>query len=145
MSTDHPLQPLVGHWSSAGRTVARPGEPALEIAGTDVYRWLPGGHFLEHRVDVRVGGEQVDVLEVIGEPDPRTGGYLMRSFDHLGHAGTMVAAVDPDGVWTFAGTTSRARLVVAADGVSMTARWERLPDGGDWEHWMDMTFSRDAP
>ena len=145
MSTDHPLHPLVGHWSSAGRTVARPGEPALEIAGTDVYRWLPGGHFLEHRVDVRVGGEQVDVLEVIGEPDPRTGGYLMRSFDHLGHAGTMVATVDPDGVWTFAGTTS-AR---AAGG----RRRRRVddgplgapPDGGDWEHWMDMTFSRDAP
>jgi hypothetical protein len=133
------LAPLVGAWSSRGRTVARPGEPAVAIEGTDVYEWLDGGHFLVHHVDVHVGGEQVTVLEVIGEPDGD--GLLMRAFDSGGAAGTMRATVDGAGVWTFAGDTERARLSVAPDGASMAARWERRADAR-WEHWMDMEFTR---
>jgi hypothetical protein len=55
----------------------------------------------------------------------------------------MRASVDDAGVWTFAGPTERTTLVVADDGASMSARWERSPDGGvSWEHWMDMRFRR---
>jgi hypothetical protein len=133
------FDPIVGAWASRGRTVARPGEPSIAIEGTDVYEWLAGGHFLVHHVDVRVAGEQLTVLEVIGEPDGD--GFAMRSFDNGGNAGTMRATVDTDGVWTFAGETERARLTVAPDGRSMAARWERRADG-PWEHWMDMEFAR---
>lgn len=131
--------PLVGAWTSTGRTVERPGAPPVAIEGTDVYEWLPGRHFLVHTVDVRVGGEQVDVLEVIGEP--AAGTYTMRSFDNRGTVSAMSATVD-GGVWTFTGDTERARLVIAPDGDSMAATWERRSDGGRWEHWMDMQFRR---
>ena len=134
-------EPLIGSWASSGSTVERPGEPSVEIEGSDVYEWLPGRHFVVHHVDVRMGGEQVDVLEMIGEPDGN--GVLMRSFDHLGNSSLMRATVDVPGVWTFAGETERARLVVAEDGASMAATWERRTDGG-WEHWMDMRFRRAA-
>jgi hypothetical protein len=144
MSTEPDLSVFVGRWASSGRTVARPGRPPIDIEGTDDYRWLPGGHFLVHRVDVRMGGEQVDVLEVIGEPDPVGPGVLMRSYDHLGNTGTMGATVDPDGVWTFLGDTERATVVLAADGRSMAATWERSDDGATWERWMDMEFVRTA-
>jgi hypothetical protein len=130
-------EPLIGSWASSGRTV----EPAIEIKGTDVYEWLPGRQFIVHRVDVRMGGEQVDVLEVIGERDDDA--FLMRSFDHNGGTALMRATVDEAGVWTFAGPTERATLVAAEDGASMSARWERRPDdGAAWEHWMDMRFRR---
>jgi hypothetical protein len=130
-------EPLIGSWASAGRTV----EPIVEIEGTDVYEWLPGRQFVVHRVDVRMGGEQVDVLEVIGERDGDA--FLMRSFDN--HVGTalMRATVDEAGAWTFTGPAERASLVVAEDGASMAATWERSPDDGTtWEHWMDMRFRR---
>jgi hypothetical protein len=134
-------EPLIGSWASSGRTVERPGEPAVDIAGTDVYEWLPGRRFVVHKVDVRMGGEQVDVLEVIGERDGDA--VLMRAFDHLGNSGVMRATVDDAGVWTFAGPTVRATLVVAMDRASMAATWERSTDGGgSWEHWMDMQFRR---
>jgi hypothetical protein len=80
----------------------------------------------------------VNVLEVIGEPDGG-GAVLMRSFDHVGGTGLMRATVDEAGVWTFAGPTERARLVVADS--TMSERWERNVDGA-WEHWMDMEFHR---
>jgi hypothetical protein len=130
-------EPLIGSWASSGRTVERPGEPSVEIKGSDVYEWLPGRRFVIHHVDVRMGGEQVNVLEVIGEPDG--GAVLMRSFDHVGGTGLMRATVDEAGVWTFAGPTERATLVVADS--TMSARWDRNVDGA-WEHWMDMEFRR---
>jgi hypothetical protein len=133
-------EPLIGTWASCGRTVGRPGEPPVEITGTDVYAWGPGRRFVLHTVDVRMGGEQVDVHEVIGEPDGA--GWLMRSFDHAGGTALMLATLDDDGAWTFAGPTERARLVLAEDGATMAATWERSVDGEGWEHWMDMRFRR---
>jgi hypothetical protein len=135
-------EPIIGSWASSGRTVERPGEPSVSIEGTDVYEWLPGQHFVVHHVDVRMGGGQVNVLEVIGEP-AGDGAVLMRSFDHVGGTALTRATVDEAGVWTFAGPTERATLVVAEDGRSMSAQWERSQDGGaTWEHWMDMRFRR---
>jgi hypothetical protein len=130
-------EPLIGSWASSGRTVE-----AVEIEGTDVYEWLPGRQFVLHRVDVRMGGEQVDVFEVIGERDGEA--FLMRSFDRHGGTAVMRATVDDAGVWTFAGPAERATLVVAPDGESMSARWERVRDGS-WEHWMEMGFRRTGP
>jgi hypothetical protein len=132
-------EPLIGSWASSGRTVERAGQPSVSIAGSDVYEWLPGRHFIVHRVDVRMGDDQVDVLEVIGEPDGD--GYLMRSFDHAGATALARATVDDRGVWTFTGPTERATLVIAEDGDSMAATWERTTPSG-WEHWMDMWFRR---
>jgi hypothetical protein len=126
------LQPLIGTWTSSGRTV-----DGIDVEGGDVYEWLPGRQFVIHHVDVRMGGEQVHVLEVIGERD--TDAFLMRSFDNNGGTAVMRATVDDAGVWTFAGPTERATLVVAAS--TMSARWERNV-GGTWEHWMDMEFRR---
>jgi hypothetical protein len=125
-------EPIVGSWASSGRTVE-----GVDVEGTDLYEWLPGKQFVVHHVDVRMGGEQMDVLEVIGERDGDA--LLMRSFDRSGGTALMRATVDDAGVWTFAGPTERATLVVADS--TMSARWERKV-GSAWEHWMDMEFRR---
>jgi hypothetical protein len=133
MATDmRAWEPIIGSWAPSGQTVDGVG-----IEGSDVYEWLPGRQFVVHRVDVRMGGEQVDVLEVIGERDGDA--LLMRSFDHSGGTALMRATVDDAGIWTFAGPAARATLVVADS--TMSAKWERNVDGA-WEHWMDMEFRR---
>jgi hypothetical protein len=136
------LDALVGHWRSEGQTVATRCEPAVRIAGTDTYEWLAGGFFLIHRVDVHMGDDHVEVIEMIGPYDPATRTYPMRSFDHRGNFTTMHASVTDDGVWTFAGDAERATLMIAPDGRTMTARWERTDDGSGSRHWMDMNFTR---
>jgi hypothetical protein len=138
------LDILVGRWSSEGRTVPGPSEPEVRISGTDTYEWMAGGHFLVHRVDVRMGGEQVEVVEMIGPYDPSDGSYPMRSFDNQGNFVTMTARVGDDGVWTLTGASERATLTVGEDGATMTARWERSDDGSGWRHWMDMNLTRAA-
>ncbi|GAA0939537.1 hypothetical protein [Nonomuraea longicatena] len=140
----HPIPPienkrldaLVGHWHTRGKVPASD----LEIVGTDTYEWPIGGFFLVHRADVRIGDDHVQVIEMIGPYDPATGTYPMRSFDNHGSFATMRASVDDDGVWTFAGDTERATLVITDD-ATMSADWERT-DAATWHPWMTMSFTR---
>ncbi|GAA3385666.1 DUF1579 family protein [Cryptosporangium minutisporangium] len=136
-----PFEPLVGLWRSSGRTVPGRFGPAVEIEGTDAYEWLGDG-FLVHHVDVRMGDEQVRVIELIGEYDPASRTYAMRAFDNAGTVSVMRASVDADGVWTFADASTRAVLTITADGGTMAARWERTDEDGNWHHWIDMQFAR---
>jgi Protein of unknown function (DUF1579) len=149
------LGALVGRWRSEGHVV---GEPPVPIEGTDIYEWLPGGFFLVHHVDVVVGDQQVQAIEIIGDYDPATDSFTGRAFDNLGNVTIMRARVDDDGVWTFTGGGDvapaarpssadasgavRSMLTVSPDKRSMTARWERSDDGSSWRPWMQMRFTR---
>jgi hypothetical protein len=149
------LGALAGRWRSEGHIVA---ETPVPITGTDSYEWLPGGFFLVHRVDVVIGRQRVQALELIGEYDPATDSFTARAYDNLGNVTVMRARVDDQGVWRFtggsdvapvarpastdAGTAVRSTLRVDADRSGMTARWERSEDGATWQPWMDMTFTR---
>ncbi len=132
-------------------------EPEIPVAGTDTYVVLPGGYFLVHHVDVTVGEHPVRAIEIIGEPDAVSGGFLARSFDSDGNAEVMRVTIDDNGVFHFTGgaevasaaqptdaLTARVRstLTIAEDGRSMTALWERSEDGSNWQRWMDISFRR---
>jgi hypothetical protein len=149
------LGALVGRWRSEGHIV---GDPPVPITGTDIYEWLPGGFFLVHHVDVVIGDQKVQALELIGEYDPATGSFTARAYDNLGNVTIMRARDDDQGVWTFTGGGDvapvaqpssadlagavRSTLTMSADRRRMTARWERSDDGASWQPWMDMTFTR---
>jgi Protein of unknown function (DUF1579) len=149
------LGALVGRWRSEGHIV---GDPAVPITGTDTYEWLAGGFFLVHHVDVLVGDQPVQAIEIIGEHDPGTDSFTARAYDNEGRVTVMRASVGEDGVWRFTGGADvaaaaqptaaaprgavRSTLTVSADGTGMTARWERSDDGATWQPWMDMTFTR---
>lgn len=133
------LDALVGLWRSEGETL---GSPSIKIHGTDAYEWLPGGFFLIHRVDVHMGDDKVDALEVIGPYEADSRSYPMRSFDNAGSFSTMQASVSDEGVWTFAGDTMRTTLTIADDGQTMKAHWEQSSDGTHWQPWMNMRFTR---
>jgi Protein of unknown function (DUF1579) len=149
------LGALVGRWRSEGHVV---GDPPVPITGTDTYEWLPGGFFLLHHVDVLIGQQQVQAIELIGGYDPATDSYTARAYDDQGNVTVMGARVDEQGVWRFtgggdvaavarpasadAGGAVRSTLTVSPDRSGMTARWERSDDGASWQPWMDMTFTR---
>jgi hypothetical protein len=59
--------------------------------------------FLVHHVDVMIGEQPVQALELIGEYDPATDAFLARAYDNLGNITLMRAKVDDHGVWTFTG------------------------------------------
>jgi hypothetical protein len=133
------LNVFVGRWNTEGQTRAGPLGPAARITAIDTYEWFPGGFFLVHHVDARIGDEEIKVLEVIGY-DASSKTYPMRSFDSQGNFGTHEARVR-DGIWTFAGESERATVLVSDDGNTMTANWERS-DGARWLPWMDVTLTK---
>jgi hypothetical protein len=152
-SPDERLAAVAGRWRTSGHVI---GQPNVPVAGTDTYEVLPGGYFLLHRVDVAVGDQQVQAVEVIGEPDGH-GGYLARSFDNQGSIEVMGLTIDDEGVFHFTGGADiagaaqphdapaarvRSTLAIASDRASMTAQWERSEDGTTWQPWMDIRFAR---
>jgi len=149
------LGALVGRWRSEGHVIA---DPPVPITGTDIYELLPGGFFLIHHVDVVIGQQTVQAIELIGEYDPGTDSFACRAYDNEGNVTIMHASVDDQGVWTFAGGGEvaaaarpdradapgavRSTLTVSTDGNAMTAKWERTNNRNVWQPWMDMTFTR---
>src|SRR5215207_9207840 len=57
------LDRLVGRWTMEGNLV---GSDEKNIKGETTFRWLPGGFFLEQRVQIDFMGLQIDSLELIG-------------------------------------------------------------------------------
>ena len=100
------LGALVGRWRSEGHIV---GDQPVLISGTDTYEWLAGGFFLVHHVDVVIGEQRVQALELIGPYDPATDAFTARAYDNLGSITVMRARVDEQGVWRFTGGADVAR------------------------------------
>jgi hypothetical protein len=65
------LDRLVGRWTMEGNLV---GSDEKNIKGETAFSWLPGGFFLEQRVQIDFMGLQIDSLELIGY-DPETGTF----------------------------------------------------------------------
>ena len=140
-TTAHKLMgALEGRWRTQGQTVATKDAPSIKIEGTDTYEWLPGGFFMIHRVDVRMGTDDAKTLEVIGY-DVATNTYLTTFFDNLGNTGSYRATVHGD-VWTFQGAADRATLTIRDRGNTMRAHWERTDDGVHWQDWMEISLTR---
>jgi len=56
------LNGLVGSWRLSGRTFNSPRD---DIRGKVVVEWLPGGHLLQLRSEIRVGKFTVQSLEIV--------------------------------------------------------------------------------
>jgi hypothetical protein len=73
------LDRLVGTWSMEGSLVE---SDERAIAGEATYQWLPGGFFLEQRIDLDFMGLEIHSLELIGY-DPETDTFPSTVFSNL--------------------------------------------------------------
>ncbi len=135
-----PLTPLVARWRTSGTVLDEHGAASMTISGTDEYEWMPGGHWVIHRVDVLMGDDRTRAIEMIGDPGPDTT-FTMRAFDASGAFDTMTLTVR-DRRFHTVGDGVRNTLIVSPDGASMAAVWERRLDDGTWVHWMNLTLER---
>ena len=62
------LDQLVGTWRARGRIVDGPAAGDT-WTGHDVYEWFPGRRHLVHRVDVEMGGQRNEGLEILTPRD----------------------------------------------------------------------------
>jgi hypothetical protein len=138
------LDALIGRWKTEGWTAEGPGVPSARIDAVDTYERLPGGALL-HLVDARVGDQRVEGAEIIGYV-PERGAYVTQYFGSDGPT-AYEARFGEDGgalIWTmtsandrFSGSFNKALTVI-------TGHWDALGDDSTWQHWMDVTLSKQA-
>ncbi|HYG38203.1 MAG TPA: DUF1579 family protein [Cytophagales bacterium] len=134
------LDAFVGKWNTIGHFQTDASEPLVTITGTDTYEWLPGGFFLLHRVDVQMGNEKNETLEIIGY-DEKSNTYPMHYFDNKGNTGSMQANFD-NGTWTFLGESMRFTGGFREEGKILSGIWEQSFNGTEWVPLMDIKLTK---
>ena len=132
---------LIGRWKTEGYIRATGGRAASSFSGTDTYEWTLGSRFLLHKVDVMMQDERTEAIELIGEWNPQTNRYTLRSFDNQGTYTQMEAWLDKAGAFHILGTNMRAVLRVN-DADTLSAHWDRSDDNENWQPWMELTLSK---
>jgi hypothetical protein len=132
---------LIGKWNTSGEIMASEGNAASQFTGTDSYEWILDGHYILHQVDVIMNNEKVEAFEIIGDYDPGTKRYKLRSFDNQGTFTAMEGFLDEKGTFHILGDKMCARLSVI-DKNTMSAHWENSKDNQKWVPWMDLTLSK---
>lgn len=136
----HRLGVFIGSWHTEGEIQTDSPGVTLRLHATDSYEWMPGGYFLVHRVDGRMGDMVVQALEVIGY-DEDCDCYVSQSFDNSGNTASYRAYLRGD-EWSIEGARERFTGVFSEDRRTLRGRWERSADGEEWRPWMAITLTR---
>ena len=130
------INKFVGRWNTDGRILPTATSEEIKISGTDTYEWLPGEFFLLHRVNVLVGDDKNQTLEIIGF-DSDKNHYTLQHYDNKGNSGFMTGHFD-QGRWTFLGETLRFTGEFSENDKVFSGVWEKSEDGKNWTHFMDI-------
>lgn len=134
------LDVFIGRWITVGETASGGEAPPVPIHASDVYEWLPGKRFVLHPAYGRFSDTDVGGVEIIGF-DPATLQFRTWFFDNAGNVTTETLS-QRDGIWTWQGAHTRCTGRLSADRRTLTARHERLEDGGRWVHSMTVTLKK---
>lgn len=117
---------------------------ALAAAGvltaTDIYRWLPGKHFIVHDVDARFGSQPTRSMEVMGF-DSAKKQYFARSFDDQGSTEAFVVALDGRR-WSISGKSVRFMGSFDIQKKRLTGLWELKGRKAGWQPWIKLELAR---
>jgi hypothetical protein len=81
----------------------------------------------------------VEGAEIIGWVSAREG-YVAQYFGSDGPNKEVAGVL----TWTMRSAADRFSGTFSTDGNTITGRWERLEDDESWQHWMDVTLTREA-
>src|SRR5687767_7716412 len=114
---------FTGHWNTEGKINPTKDTPEVKITGTDTYEWLPGNFFMLHKVDVTIGNDKNQTLEIIGV-DNEKNEFTMQHFDNKGKTGFMTGTCEDD-VWTFLGEDLRFTGGFKNEDKEFSGIWEK--------------------
>ena len=138
-----PLEGLAGDWEMELSHAAFLPDPSATVKGPVSFAWVQDGAFLV----MRMGAEP---------PSPPTAIWLISRDDSapnytvLYYDARRVSRVYEmsfaDGVWKMwreaPGFWQRFEGIVSHGGKTITAHWEKSPDGAAWEHDFDVTYTK---
>lgn len=134
------LERFVGIWNTSGEILETELGPATTLTATDVYRWLPGKHFIVHDVDARFGALPTRSMEVIGY-DRASRKYWSRSYDDRGQSEQFELALNAN-KWTITGAAVRFSGRFSPDSDQLTGLWELKGGKRGWQPWIRLELIR---
>ena len=135
---------FLGRWHTTGEVSATASTPAAKVDAIDTYEWYPGGFFLVHHAEGKVGNDNIRSIEIMGYDTERQC-YFAPFFDSTGGYGQEDIRLDGN-TWIWRGSNvmgvkeHRCFAVVSEDGRIIRARHEKSDDGEHWELWMEVTL-----
>ena len=131
---------FIGTWNTTGDVLETEGAPATTLFATDIYRWLPGKHFIAHDADARFGGAVTRSMEVIGF-DLASKKYTARSYDDQGTS-ELFEVVLKGKSWRIVGESARFFGRFDETGNTLTGLWELKGNRSGWQPWIKLKLVR---
>lgn len=135
------LNRLAGAWDTTIVMLDPDGKAGAVSRASDIYTWMPNGHFLVHDVDAEMAGETIQSTEIFGV-DAATGDFFSRSYDADGGVNDFTARIDGD-QFSIHGQVQRFTGAFSADGKTLEGEWRQLSDG-NWRPFVRITLVRRA-
>jgi Protein of unknown function (DUF1579) len=145
------LAPLVGTWTTTGHTHDTVYGPGVPVASTERFRWLEGGYFLVQEYATTFGEEPTQRGVAYWGYDTQAGRFGILFFSNNGpftEDGSRYGGTVADGRLSFVGPAryqyrlgGDGRIQPNPDGTISVAWWAR-DEQGQWQPWMDNTFSK---
>ena len=135
------LEFLIGTWRTEGAMLTEDTHETIPFGGTDKYEWVLNKQFILHTVDIMMGEEKVEALEMIYSQPGYPSAFIMTSFDNQGEVSTMAAQLTEEGRFIGAGNKMRFILNVVG-GDKMKGVWERSEDNVNWKLWMTIELRK---
>ncbi|HEX5725277.1 MAG TPA: DUF1579 family protein [Longimicrobiaceae bacterium] len=141
------LEAFAGTWHKVGRALDSPFGPAAAVTAVERFEWLPGGRFLVHRLDGRLGEAEMACIEILGA-DEQEEGYFAHTYYNDGRQNRWQVEED-GGTWTFRTELTfdgkpfevRCRMVFEDGGNRLTQKWE-YSGGSGWRLFWDTVLTR---
>lgn len=133
------LNRFVGKWNTEGILSSSDSAPEIKVQGTDTYEWLPGAYFLLHKVNVTIGNDKNETLEIIGF-DGDQNVFTLQHYDNKGNSGFMTGTSQDDH-WTFMGEYLRFTGGFKNQDQEFSGVWEQYLKER-WMHLMVIKLTR---
>ncbi len=135
------LAQFEGQWHTTGKILNSENKQQDDLRGSETYEWLPGDHFMLHKVDVTIGNEQHISYEIIGF-DQNAQHYTLQQYDNKGNSRSMTASLR-DGLWSILGEKLRFNGRFNQEGTEFNGVWEKLVDGEGWQEFMEVSLRKE--
>jgi hypothetical protein len=137
------LEGLVGDWQVELSNASFLPNPSDTATGHVSFECMQDGAFLVMRMGDKPSGPP-DAMWIIGRDDS-TPNYTVLYYDSRG-VSRVYAMSFSDGAWKMwreaPGFCQRFEGKLSSNGNTITARWEKSPDGATWQHDFDLTYTK---
>jgi hypothetical protein len=145
------LDPLVGTWRAEDHTLENVYGPGVPVKSGESFSWLEGGYYLVQTYEATFGDEPTQKGINYWMYDSKRGEFRIIFFSNNGpytEAGNRYAGKVEEGKLTMVGPArfqydldENGKIKTNPDGTVSVAWWLR-DEGGEWQPWMNNTFTR---